>query len=232
MCSVDPVSLGVALGSAALGSAMQQQGQRQAQSAQRATMGAETARQNTFAAASRDRVGAATDRTGAQPTMAASEAATADRAAENRRVSALPAAGTEYLPGQGDASQLVRDEVDRQRGVAGAYVGQQGDARANLGGWGDALFGNRIEIGRSGQDVSTNAGFSRGSAGVLPMELSAARGQGQGWRTAGDLVTGAGLLAAPHAKTGWNWAFGAPGAMAATTAATRVGAGGRLAGPV
>jgi hypothetical protein len=209
MC--DPVTA-VALGSAAAGTAMQMQGQRQAQSAQRRTMADETARQNTFAAASRDRVNTATDRTGAQPTMAASEAATADRAAENRRVSALPAAGTEYLPGQGDASQLVRDEVDRQRAKAGGYVQQQGDARANLGGWGDALFSNRQEIGRSGQDVSTNAGFARGSASVLPLELRKAQTAGQGWRTAGDLALGAGLLAAPHANKGWNWAFGTPGA--------------------
>lgn len=219
MCSP---ALGVALGSAVVGSAMQMQGQRQAQAAQSRTMAAEQARQDSFAAASRDRVGTATDRVGAPATIAATEAATADRAAELRRVS-TPATG-QYLPGQGDAPQIVRDEIERRRAEAAGYLDQQGDARARLGGWGDALFGARQEIGRSGQDVATEAGFARGSAAVLPAELRAAQQRGQGWRTAGDLVTAGGMLGAPYASKGWNWAFGGPAAPMATT--------GRFPGPV
>ena len=43
-------------------------------------------------------------------------------------------------------------------------------------------------------------------------------------------AAGAGLMAAPYAAKGWNWAFGVPGA--GTAPASRIGANGRLAGPV
>lgn len=212
MC--DPVTA-VALGAAAAGTGLQVAGQRQSDRAEASAIRNETARQNRIADASRTRL----DTTLGQVSQSMSDAemarATDSRAESMRAASSLPGPGQGYLPGQAAAPQIVRDEIDRQRGLSSMFLNQQAGARANLGGWSDALFNSRVASGRGAQDIGTNASFARGSAGVLPLEMRAAAGRGAGLRTAGNLVAGAGMLAAPWAGGQLSGLFATPqGAIA------------------
>jgi hypothetical protein len=229
MCN--PVAA-IAIGSALAGTAMQVQGQRQATRAQNDVASAERIRQD----GSRARSIAFTDtaREGASrgTTDQAMAQSAAERAVDYRAAAPVPAAQGGYLPGQGGGPQVVRDEVDRQRGLAAAFSNQQAGARANLGGWSDALFGARTGIARAGQGAAQESSFSRGSASLLPGDMQAAAQRGANWRMAGDLVAGGGNLAAGTygGPNGWGSLFSS--APAAPVGAFARATTGRAAGPV
>src|SRR3546814_5188365 len=67
-------------------------------------------------------------------------------------------------------------------------------AKARLEGFGDLLLDSAIFRGRRGQEIGQIGGFARGSSGVLPLELEAAKSKGRGLGLLGDLLTGAGMV--------------------------------------
>ena len=208
-------------GAALAGTGLQLAGQNQAMRAQARATRAEAGRQFGYAAAGRDAVDQARQTWEAEPAISA--------AAQGERRAALDAAaasatGTGYLPGQ---SQAIRVETDRARADNTAVMGAENANRARLGSWGDTLLAGRVASSRSGSDVARQGSFSRGSAGVLPVELQAAGTRGMGLRTAGDLAMGATLLAAPFVAAQyptWGSIFGtAPAKSAQGVAAYNLG---------
>lgn len=224
MC--EPTTI-AALAATAIGSAMQIQGQRQAQRAQQGAIEAESVRQRGYQQEAQGYVDTAREGAARPQVENATARAAGEREAANREAAAVPTAMGGYLPGQTAGPQVVRDEVDRQRGIAAAFTGQQAGARANLGGWTDALMGVRTGIGRAGEGVAQAASFGRGSAGVLGNELQAASQKGALMRGLGDATVAFGPLAA---TTNWGSVFG--GAPAVTQKPNITGAFGRIAGPV
>jgi hypothetical protein len=103
-------------------------------------------------------------------------------------------------PASGD-NITVRKE-NQAKAKSREYTDQQGTARGRMMSLGD-LFG---DIGvEQAQDMSTLNGIQsqkRGSQGILPLELDAAQGEGQGWRMAGDVLGGLGSVASMGAMTG------------------------------
>jgi hypothetical protein len=226
MCSpaaIAPLAL------AAVGSGLQIAGQNQAQRAQAGVTSAETRRQAGYAQAGRDAVDGARRVFDAVPT--------AQGQAETVRRDALQAAADGavggYLPGQSEAARV---ELDRRRAGNAETMQQESARRAALEAWDDALLGGRLASARSAGDVGIQGSFARGSAGVLPAEMQAAGTRGQNLRTFGDITVASSLFAAPlvaGGKDAWGRVFGfGGGAQAPTVPASRVGAWGRLAGPV
>lgn len=212
MC--EPTTLAaLALATTAAGTGMQMHGQRQAQKAQQGAVEAETVRQRGYQQQAQGYVDTAREGAARPEVDSATARATGEREIANRAAAAVPAAMGGYLPGQMAGPQIVRDEVDRQRGLASAFTSQQAGARANLGGWNDALMGVRTGIIRSGQGIAQQGSFGRGSAGVLGNELQAAGGAGAGMRMLGDAVTTFGPMAATSfgGTNGWGNIFAAGG---------------------
>jgi hypothetical protein len=126
-----------------------------------------------------------------------------DRAAQRREgaisdvVSAPSGVGPGDLPGSGDAPEVVRSTIARRMADAISRGRDEIKARARLGAFGENSFGNRIALGRSGQDINRMASFSRGSASVLPHELAGAHREGASMQRLADLFrlggTGLGL---------------------------------------
>src|SRR3546814_18699204 len=86
-------------------------------------------------------------------------------------------------------------------------------AKARLEGFGDLLLDSAIFRGRRGQEIGQIGGFARGSSGVLPLELEAAKSKGRGLGLLGDLQTGAGIVmgvagAAGVGPTNWGEKIG------------------------
>jgi hypothetical protein len=106
-----------------------------------------------------------------------------------------------FGPAASDDSITVRAE-NKAKAKSREYTDQQGTARGRMMSLGD-LFG---DIGvEQAQDMSALNGIQsqkRGSQGILPLELEAAAGEGQGWRMAGDVLGGLGSVASMGAMTG------------------------------
>lgn len=104
------------------------------------------------------------------------------------------------------SSNIVTQETENQKGKAKAFTNKQGEALGRLRAFGETLGGISREQARDAGLVAQLGGFKRGSQGVLPYELQAAMGAGDGLRTAADisgglgaLFTAGGLSAAPAA---------------------------------
>lgn len=206
MCDPVSASFAVSAALAAAGTGMQMQGQRQADNERagvirNAITEQQSASQRGMAAALSSLPAA--DRPAIESSMTG---AAADRAADYATATA-PQGG--YLPSQSAAPQVVRDAVDRGRAETAGYLGARSDALGRLGGWSDALFGVRQNIGRAGEGVTAAAGAGRGAASLLPGALQGAGAAGSGWRMAGDLTNMAGQFAGAYggAPGGWGSIF-------------------------
>ena len=93
----------------------------------------------------------------------------------------------DYTPVSNDAPPVVRSEIAKR--MADAVRQGRGEvmARAKLGAYGGMQHKNAIDLNRSGQDIGQVADFSRGSAGIVPLEMSAAYGAGRKWGQISDL---------------------------------------------
>lgn len=194
MCEPATIIAGASLLATAAGTAAQIKGQSDARKAQKSAVAAEITRQGDTRRHQLESIANTTNGIDRQSTDAATQEGAASRGAEYSAASAP--AGTEYLPGQANAPQVVRDAVDQKQGAAGAYVGQQGQALANLGGWSDALFGTRRKIARNAQGIGIDATDAKASASLLGTDLAGAGFDGMGMRTAGDIGVAAGTLGA------------------------------------
>ena len=101
----------------------------------------------------------------------------------------------DYTPAAGSAPPVVKSEIAKR--MADAVRQGRGEvmARAKLGAYGGVQSNNAIRLNRSGQDIGQMADFSRGSAGIVPLEMQASLGAGRKWGQISDLfrTTGYGL---------------------------------------
>lgn len=106
-----------------------------------------------------------------------------------------------FGPAPSSDNITVRAE-DRARDKARDYTEGQGRARGRMLSLGD-LFGDiGVDQAQDMSQLNGVLGMKRGSQGVLPLELDAAAGEGQGWRLAGDVLGGLGSVASMGAMTG------------------------------
>lgn len=92
------------------------------------------------------------------------------------------------------ASGVVAQEMAKQGAKADAFADQQNTALAGKNAFG-SLFGDisRLQARDAGL-VGQLAGFKKGSAGILPLELEAAAQKGAGLKLAGDILGGLGSI--------------------------------------
>lgn len=93
----------------------------------------------------------------------------------------------DYTPTTGSAPPVVKSEIAKR--MADAVRQGRGEvmARAKLGAYGGVQQKNAIDLNRSGQDIGRMGDFSRGSAGIMPLEMNAAYGAGRKWGQISDL---------------------------------------------
>jgi len=124
---------------------------------------------------------------------------------------ALPTGGTE-------PPRIVQEETGRQMARTAAEGAQQAGAEARLGGYRDWNLANAITNARAMSYQQMINNLARGSAGVLPLEISQASRKGEGLRMGGQLVSALGMLggmgAAAGAGPGWGSLFGSKVPMA------------------
>lgn len=129
-------------------------------------------------------------------------------------------------------NSIVTREMNRKSDQASDFVGQQGQALAQLRSFGDLLGDTSRAQARDGSLIGQIGGFKRGSSNITPLELDAANQKGAGLRTLGDIMGGLGSIGLSAGLTGGGGSlasmFGggqpltAMGAAAAPTAAGSV----------
>ena len=133
-------------------------------------------------------------------------------------------------------STITVQEQGKQGRKAAAFNNQQRRAQADVRSFGDFLGTAARGAQRDSSDIGSIAGFKRGSSAVLPLELEAANGAGAGMQLLGDLLAGAGQVGLSAGLSGSLAPAASSGNVSLsgvrTTAPSRVGGFGRLAGPV
>lgn len=92
-------------------------------------------------------------------------------------------------------NDVVTREIANQKAKAGAFTGQQADARGRLRSFGDLLGDISRQTARDAGTIGQVSSFKSGSSGVLPYELEAANQKGGGYRMIGDILKGVGSIA-------------------------------------
>lgn len=100
---------------------------------------------------------------------------------------------TETMP-TGNASNIVTQEIAKQKGKADRYGQQQANALGRMRGFGDMLSEASRGQARDAAQLGTVGSFMRGSSGVLPYELEAANSKGSGMQQFGSLLGGLGQV--------------------------------------
>lgn len=94
------------------------------------------------------------------------------------------------------SSTLVGGEIDRQMAGAAARHAQQSDALGRMRAFGDLLGEVGTKQAHAALNLDQIAGFKRGSANVVPMELQQAQRAGENARLLADVLGGGGQVAA------------------------------------
>jgi len=226
MCN--PVAIGLAL--TAAGTAAQVAGQRKAQKAMEGAREAERIRQKGY----QDESTAVLDKSMANADKSAQDSQEAEALAK-RKADAADATASVRAPVEATGANLAGDQtantvIETERAAQAAknlgYAGQQGGAKASLLAANDLNFANAIANARAQQDHARIAGFSKGSADVLPIEMEAASHRGDGLKTLGQGLQVAGTIAGLGAGAGW-WG-GTTAAQEAANQAASYGLGGHL----
>lgn len=188
MC--DPVS---ALGAAAIGGGilMNQSAAGQVSDARAGVMSAENVRQQGFANQGHEIFSRTLPKFGVEEqTKGLAEAG--DKRSASIQAGIKPSAPG--MPVAGNAPSIVSDAVARATGGADRAGADYADRLGRAGGYGDLNFGNRVDIGRAGQESGVIGSMARGSAGVTPMELAAANEAGNNRKVIADLLSGVGQV--------------------------------------
>jgi hypothetical protein len=160
--------------------------------------------------------------TGRQTASAASREA-AYRAAN----AAAPHATQQAAAGSLGGNKVVADNLGQMLAGVADRVSQQGDARARLGSFGDAMFDTNLLLGRGREDIGQAGNFAAGSLRPVEMEMEAGAHKGDKVKALGTLLQIAGT-----AMMGGAGAGAAGGANAATAGGASVGSGaGMMAQP-
>ena len=98
------------------------------------------------------------------------------------------------------SSQRVIQALEGENAKAGAYLGQQADARARLNAFGDVMSEVRPAVGRNAMDISQNTQSAQNWAQyVMPAQMARANEAGRGWGTLADAIQLASAIYAPTA---------------------------------
>ena len=231
MC-LDPVSAGLALGSAALGAGGSYlNGQEQAKNtaaqinARNSATEAELARQKAYEATSQG----AFNKTLGTFAPNAQATALANNQANARDAFAANAPGNVGTIGTGFAPQGVGADANSMIARILSGGAARDAAQGNLTGYGDTMRNNAFALGSGGQALDTVSNFARQSANVGTKEAEAAYNNAARTPSGlGDLLSFGGTLLGSAAGRGWN-----PFASATPAVSPRlVGANGMVAGPV
>lgn len=189
MC--DPVSLAIAAASTLASSAIQGQAAKKVSGAR---SGAIQAEQNDLADYRKKAVQSLST---SQDSASRPAIDAATQAAQQERTQDYSSAikPEQLLPGQGDASQAVRQSIISSLGTGQAKSQDQAARKATVDAYGDATFGRNVKMNRAGQEINTQGNFAAGRANVLPVELDAANHAGDSLQNTAGLVQGIGTLA-------------------------------------
>lgn len=217
MCEPTTATLALtSLGLTAAGTAAQYAGAQKSKRAMDAVAAAEKLRQDKYKAESKSLFDQSLGESGADVSNQNIAAA------QDKRNAATDVAVAETSDSQvgstgGQTSRVVSDETatrtEAGRGVASIYSKNKNAINA----FNDVGVNDAIRNARYLQDQSRIANFMSGSAGVVPMELEAAKGKGDNLRGIGSILSTAGSLTGMGAGMG----MGAAGDAAAKAAATK-----------
>jgi flagellar capping protein FliD len=118
----------------------------------------------------------------------------AEAAAAARRTQALTAATKSvaapgmFMPGSSSAPAVVNAEATAAGKRADTRTSALAAALGSLGGMGDLMQANNIDIAHNSGDIAQIGGFKRGSLDVLQSEMDAAKRKGSTLRTLGGLA--------------------------------------------
>ena len=159
------------------------------ESARASTMAAERARQEGYKAEAAATNARAQDRyTG----YGEKQDARASELAQMFQGSANPTPTSDVAPAP--ANNVVAAESVKQRGKARDFTDRQGAALGELRAFGDLMGTIGRGQARDAGTIGQIGGFMRGSSGVLPYELEAAKSAGSGMKTLGDILGGLGSI--------------------------------------
>lgn len=214
MC--EPATLAtIAIASTAAGTAAQIAGQRKSKKAMEGAASAERIRQKRI----QDESASVFDKSlGAQGADVQKQGMTEAEAARREAMTAAQsAAPVVNVASKGGTPQVVSDETAARVGVGNRAAAIDAANRAALSSFGDVQLGNALSNIRTNQNLSQLAGFSRGSADVLGLEMEAARNKGAGLIGIGQGLTAIGSVAGMGAGMG-GFGFAAPAATSAIAA--------------
>lgn len=189
MC--DPVSLAIAAGSTLASSKLQSMAQGKVNKARSSAMTAEQGDLANYRQKAIEALGTSQD-AASRPALDAATQAAQDQRTQDYSSAIKP---EDLLPGQGNASQAVRQSIVSSLGTGAAKNEDTAAKRAVLDGYGDANFGRDVAMNRAGQQINTQGNFAAGRANVLPVELAAANHKGDSLQTMAGLVQGLGTAA-------------------------------------
>lgn len=190
MC--DPASLALIVGSTLASSAIQGQAADKVSGARNSAITAEQADLAKYRKTATQALGQSQD-AASRPTLDAATQAAQDQREQDYSSVLKP---EDLLPGQGDASQAVRQSIVNSLGTGTAKAKQDASNKAIVDGYGDATFGRDVNMNRAGQAINTQGNFAAGRANVLPIELDAANHAGDRLQSMAGLVQGLGTAAA------------------------------------
>lgn len=223
MCEPTTATLALtSLGLTAAGTAAQYAGNKKARGAMDAVAAAEKLRQDRYKAESKSLFDQSLGESGADVSNKNIDVAEANRNA------ATDAATTETVDSNigstgGQLSKTVSDET-ATRSEAGKNVASIYSRNKNaMNAFNDVGISDAIRNGRYLQDQGRIANFMTGSAGVVPMELEAAKQKGEGLRGIGSILTTTGSLVGMGAGMGMGAAGDAAAKAAAAEAAATAG---------
>ena len=99
-------------------------------------------------------------------------------------------ASGEYSGVSPDAPKVVKENAAREIAKSLQKGRDYSRTQSALGGFGDAQLGAQIGLNRTGQSLNQLSSFSRGSSGIVPLELEGAQGAGYPYRVAHDIFGG------------------------------------------
>lgn len=199
MCipGIDPITIGLALTGASAGA--NYIGAQKAKGAREDALNVERMRQNDLRQESaqlneqsRDRYEDFEGQQDQKATDLTSYFADAPQSATEAVGEANASAGS-ILPSTSNG--IVQREIDKKKGLAEAFTGQQADARGRMRSFGDLLGGISRDQARDAGTIGQIGNFQTGSSNVLPYELEDANQKGAGIRFLGDILGGLGSVA-------------------------------------
>ncbi len=188
MC--DPVTIGIALASTLGSTVMQNMAANKVARARAGVIQRSNADLNKY----RDEAKTSYDKSLESATPDAINAgvntATQNRTAEYQ----APVKSSDLLPGQGNASNAVKQQIIQTLGSNTTKSNDLAAKRGAFDAYGDASFGRDINMKRQGQNINEQGDFAAGRSSVVPLELDAANHAGDGYSNMAGVISGLGSV--------------------------------------